>query len=36
MATEPPSEKKEKKKSSWESVEGFASFLGKWAWIILS
>ena len=35
MATEPPSEKKEKKKTSWESVEGFASFLGKWAWIIL-
>ena len=28
-------ETKEKKSSSWDSVEGFASFLGKIAWIVL-
>jgi len=36
MSSEPTTKKKEKKKSSsWENVEGFATFLGKIAWIIL-
>ena len=36
MSSEPTTTKQEKKKSSsWDSVEGIASLLGEWAWIIL-
>ncbi len=35
ITSEEKEEKKEEKKSSWEGVEGLASFLGEWAWIIL-